>query len=175
MTMQRFSEEALVDVAATASIRASNKATPWRKMADYDRVYVKISLGATWNASDSVQTAKLQQATSSTGAGVKDLTTSGAAKATNNYTSTGAVLSTGVEGASFIILEARAADLDKGNSFYFVRGYCATTNNTGADNVTMVQILHKRQHAQAQTDGAALTARRAYVTPKSAGGFVVPA
>lgn len=104
----------------------------WLSMEGYEWVMAKVELG-TWNASDDLDTCKLQQASDSVGTGVKDLTT---ASATGNYDTSTPIDADG----NWVILEARAADFDVTNGFKYVRVYCAETGDTGTDNVSAVVI-----------------------------------
>jgi hypothetical protein len=148
-------------------IGGTNASSNWIDMADFDRVYSYIGLG-TWNTSDNLDTCKLQQATSSAGAGVKDLTTSGSG-VTYNYDTTYSPNTIG----DFVILEARAEDLDNNNGFHWVRVYVAETGNTGVDDVQGFLMLHNKAHKIAQIQGATVAADDGihYVTPQSAGGL----
>lgn len=148
-------------------IGGTNASSNWVDIADYDRIYAMVTLG-TWNTSDKVTTFKLQQATSSSGTGVKDLTTSGT-DTTSNYDSTYGAAAAG----DTLIATARAEDLDATNGFHFVRVYIAATGNTGTDDVQGFLMLHNKAHKRAQVQGAtaAATSTYHYVTPHSAGGL----
>lgn len=148
-------------------IGGTNAVSAWADIADFDRVYAMIAIG-TFNASDKVTTFKLQQATSSAGAGVKDVTSSGTDTSSNFDNTYGP----GTAGNK-IIATCRAEDLDANNGFHFVRVYVAATGNTGTDNVGGFLQLHNKAHKQARVQGATIAANSAfhYVTPHSAGGL----
>jgi hypothetical protein len=169
----RFSEDAIVSplkyangvAGATGNIntRNTNVQTDWVDMAEFDRIYAEVRCDAsTWNGADGVTTLKLQQATSSSGAGVKDLTTSGAGL---NYNTTNDTLTAS---NSMAILEARAEDMDVTNGFRYVRLYAASTGNTGADNLFGVLIRYNAAHRKAKLAGAYSAATLVYITPQQA-------
>ena len=157
-----LSADAKVVILETADIGGTNTATlatgnweTWQSMVGFDRIYFKVQIGDTWNAADAVTTCKLQQASDSSGTGAKDLTTS----ASGGTYDTDNPINAATE---FVILEARAEDLDAANSFTHVRGYVAATGNTGTDNVSGVLILHDAQVIAPQQDGAAATGSKVY-------------
>lgn len=167
--MMKMSHDAKVVILPMVNVRNSNSATAdatyWAVAHDasgYHDIYAKVRLGTTWNASDDLLTCKLQQCTSAAGAGAKDLTTSGSG-ATYNYDSDSPVDAV----SNTVVLEARAADMDVANGFYFVRLYCATTSNTGEDDVEAVLILYNAREKQLQKEGAASAGVTVYVHPGS--------
>lgn len=170
MVMERLSESALVTITETASIRNTNKRTAWVSMAEFDRVALYAFLGATWNAADGVTTLQLAQATDAAGTGAKDLTTFGSGSG-YNYDTAKKLIGNGTLGHDFGVVEARSEDMDKENGFAFVSGYVASTDNTGADNITLVLVRHRAQHGKPQLQGAAASGDVAYVNTRSAGGF----
>jgi hypothetical protein len=167
----RFSEDATITpislanavAGATGNIntRNTNVESIWVDMAEYDRIYAEVRCDAsTWNGSDGLTTLKLQQATSSAGAGAKDLTTSGAGL---NYNTTNDTLTAALSTA---IIEARAADMDVANGFNYVRLYAASTGNTGADNLFGVLIRYNVAHRRSQLAGAYVAATQVYISPQ---------
>lgn len=149
-------------------IGGTDAETAWADMAEFDRVFGMIMLDTTFNAADAVDTIKLQQATSSSGAGIKDVTTSGSGATFNYDTSTGNVL----KGAAkrYAIVECRAEDLDATNGFHYVRLYCAASGNTGTDNVKGFMKLYNAAHKKAALQGAPTANAALYISPTSAGG-----
>ena len=169
----RMSENALFEPLSLANavagatgninVRNTNVQTAWVDMAEFDRIYAEVRCdAATWNGADGLTTLKLQQATSSAGAGVKDLTTSAAG---GNYNTTTDTLTASNSKA---ILEARAEDLDTTNSFHFVRLYAASTGNTGADNLFGFLARYNAAHDKARLAGAYAAAVTVYVVPQGA-------
>jgi hypothetical protein len=144
------------DIGGTNTDASGNWAT-WHDMRDFDRVYAMIEVG-TWNATDDLDECRLQQATDSSGTGAKDLTTDASG---GNYDTDNPVDADG----DFVILEARAEDLDLANGFRYVRAYVAEGGNTGVDNVSGVLIFHGATTKRKQQNGAAVTGSKVYVTP----------
>ena len=156
-------KNAVADATGNINVRNTNVETAWLSMAEYDRVYAEVRCDATtWNASDAVTTLKLQQATSSAGAGAKDLTTSAAG---GNYNTTNDQLTAA---KSMAILECRAEDLDQNNSFNYVRLYAASTGNTAADNLFGFVCRYNAAHRRAKLAGAYSAAVLVYVNPQGA-------
>ena len=167
----RFSEDAIVTPLSLANgvagatgninVRNTNVQTAWVDMAEFDRIFAMVECdAATWNGADGLTTLKLQQATSSAGAGAKDLTTSGAG---DNYNTTNDTLTAS---GSIAYLEARAEDMDTGNGFHYVRLYAASTGNTGADNLFGILVRYNAAHRKTQLAGAYAAATNVYVTPQ---------
>ena len=153
----RLSEDTAITVIETADIGGTSANSGYLDMTGYDRVYAYVELG-TWNSSDDLDTCKLQQATSSAGANVKDLTTSASG---GNYDTDTPVDADG----DFVILEARAEDFDVDGGFKFVRLLLEEDDNTGVDNVTAVVVRHSAKHPAAEKNGAASSGSQVYVTP----------
>jgi len=161
-----LSHDAKVVLLPTADIGGTNSATQdatywgaWHSVAGYSKIYAKVMIG-TWNATDDLDTCKLQQATSSAGADVKDLTTSGSGY---NYDTDAPIDAA----TNTVVLEARAEDLDVAGGFKYVRVYAAETGNTGTDNIDGVLILYGAVDKTAQKEGAASSGVTVYVTPNS--------
>ena len=150
------------------NVRNNNVSCAWTDIADFDRVYAFLQVGQTWNGADDLDTVKLEQATSSAGAGKKDITTSGA-DTTYNYDETYAPDASG----DFVVLTCRAEDLDSNGGFHFVRVYAACADNTGEDDLAGFMMLHQKSHREKQVQGAtaAATDTAHYVSPHSAGGL----
>lgn len=169
----RFSEDSVVYpislanavAGATGNIntRNTNVQTVWFDMAEYDRIFAYVQCDhSTWNGADGLTTLKLQQATSSAGAGAKDITTSGAG---SNYNTTNDTLTASDSKA---ILECRAEDMDANNGFHFARLYAASTGNTGADNLFGFAVAYNAAHRRKQLQGAYAAATLVYVNPQVA-------
>jgi hypothetical protein len=161
---KELSQTAQVKVLPTADIGGTNAAAvdaanwgAWHSMRDFDRVTAIARLG-TWNATDDLDTCKLQQAQDASGTGAKDLTTSASG---GDYDTDAPVDAEGDE----VILEARAQDLDRDNGFTHVRLYVAETGDTGVDNVAGVLILHGAGYPAENLHRAAVAASVVYVRP----------
>lgn len=152
-----LSHDAAVTLLETADIGGTNASTAWVSMEEYTRVFAYVEIG-TWNATDDLDECRLEQATDASGTGAKDLTTDAAA---GDYDTSNPVDADG----DFVILEARAEDLDVAGGFTHVRLYVAEGGNTGVDNVTGFLIRHGRQIKKRQVQGAAATGSKVYVTP----------
>jgi hypothetical protein len=126
------------DIGGTDSAGA-NDALHWISLEEFNSFLCLVEIG-TWNAADDLDTCKLEQATSSAGAGKKDLTTSGASK---NYNTDNPIDADG----DIVVLEVQADDLDVTNGFKFVRVFLAETGNTGVDNVSAVYVRAKARYA----------------------------
>ena len=154
---QRLSEHGTFDFLETKDIRNSNGQNAGGDLAMqlYRRVMTYIEIG-TWNSSDDLTTAQLQQADTSAGGNRKDLTTVGSAL---NYDTANPVDADG----DFVIIEAKGEDFDVDADFAFVRANVATTGNTGADNITLVLVRYQYQLRVKELQGAAVTGSKVYV------------
>lgn len=159
MPSYHLSEDAKFTILETADIGGTNTGSTgnfatWLEMDEFERVTAVIEIG-TWNATDDLDTCKLQQYDGTT---TKDLTTSASG---GDYDTDTPVDADGDQ----VILEARADQLDTANGFNRVRVYCAEGGNTGVDNVSGVIIRwgskfkHKNRHRTASTGSVV------YVTP----------
>lgn len=144
------------DIGGTNSA-GSDDAVHWFDMSDFDEFGCLVELG-TWNGTDDLDTCKLEQATSSAGAGKKDLTTSASG---GNYDTDNPIDADGNK----VFLSCRAEDLDAANGFRYVRIYLAEGGNTGVDNVSAVYIARKARNASSTLNGAASTGVLAYAQP----------
>lgn len=131
--------------------------TDWVSMAEFDQVFAYVQLG-TWNASDDLDECRLEQATDSSGTGAKDLTTDASG---GNYDTANPIDAAG----DFVILEAKAEDLDVANGFTHVRLYVAEGGNTGTDNIGGFLVRYGAKNKRKQLQGAAVTGSKVYVTP----------
>lgn len=152
-----MSRDAAVTLLETADIGGTNATTAWVSMAEFEQVYAYVEIG-TWNATDDLDECRLEQAQDAAGTGAKDLTTDAAS---GNYDTGNPVDADG----DFVILEAKAEDLDVANGFTHVRLYLAEGGNTGVDNVTAVLIRYGCHNKRKQLQGAAVTGSKVYVTP----------
>jgi hypothetical protein len=163
----RLSEQALISpidllnaVAGepfAADVGGTNGQTGYENMKNYSRVMAYVEIG-TWNATDDLDECRLQQASAAAGTGVKDLTTDAAA---GNYDTDNPVDADG----DFVLIEARAENLDIDASFEHVRFYIAEASNTGVDTANGYMVLYGFAYPQAQVQGAAVTGENVYVEP----------
>lgn len=153
----QLSHDAAVTLVETADIGGTNATSAWVSMEEFSRVFAYVEIG-TWNASDDLDECRLEQATDGSGTGAKDLTTDASG---GDYDTANPVDADG----NFVILEARAEDMDVANGFTFVRLYLGEGGNTGTDNVTAFLIRYGAKYKRAQQNGAAVTGEKVYVRP----------
>ena len=143
------------DIGGTNSA-GSDDAIHWVDMQGFHSFLCLVEIG-TWNATDDLDTCKLEQATSSAGAGKKDLTTSASG---GNYDTANPVDADGDQ----VYLECQADDLDVDNGFRYVRIYLAETGNTGVDNVSAVYLRTHARDAYSNLPVAPSTGSKVYVS-----------
>ncbi len=156
---QRLSEHATFDLLETSDIGGTNAQNSggYLSMKNYSRVMAYVELG-TWNSSDDLDECRLQQATDSSGTSVKDFTTDASG---GDYDTDNPIDADG----DFVIIEARAEDLDVDNGFDHIRLYVAEGGNSGTDNVTGVVIRYGYAYPKKELQGAASTGSKVYVNP----------
>lgn len=140
-------------------IGGTNGQTDYVNMKNYARVAAFFVLG-TWNGSDDLDECRLQQASDSSGTGVKDLTTDASG---GNYDTDSPIDADG----DFVIIEARSEDLDIDSGFEHVRGYVAEGGNSGTDNVCGMVNRYGYAYPQKQLQGAASSGSQVYVDVNS--------
>lgn len=153
----QMSHDVAVSLLETSDIGGTNAATSWVSMAEYSRIFAYFEIG-TWNATDDLDECRLEQATDASGTGAKDLTTDASA---GDYDTANPVDADG----DFVILEAKAEDMDVAGGFTHVRAYVAEGGNTGVDNVTGFLLRYGAKHKTKQKNGAAVTGSKVYVRP----------
>lgn len=136
-------------------IGGTNANTDWVSMVGYERVFAYVQLG-TWNSTDDLDECKLQQATDSSGTGVKDLTTDASDGAYDTDTPIDAA-------GNFVVLEAKAEDFDVEGGFTYVRLYVAEAGNTGVDNIGGFLMRYGAHNKAAELQGAAAAGEKVYV------------
>ena len=153
----RLSEHADFDLLETTDIGGTNTQNSggWLSMKNYGRAMAYVELGS-WDSSDDLDQCRFQQATSSGGAGSKDLTTDGTGL---NYDSSSPIDADG----NFVIIEIRAEDLDVDNGYNYIRLYVAEGGNSGTDRVTGVVVRYDYAYPQKELQGAAASGSRVYV------------
>lgn len=142
------------DIGGTNTGATGNWAT-YQDARDFHHVTLKVELG-TWNAGDDLDQCKLQQATSSAGAGVKDLTTSASG---GDYDTDTPIDADG----DAVFIECPTDKMDVDGGFRYVRAYVAEVGNTGTDNISGVLILHKAKHKRENLAASATTGGQVYV------------
>jgi len=126
-------------------------------MKNYSRVMALVVL-ASWDSSDDLDECRLQQATDSSGTSVKDFTTDASG---GDYDTDNPIDADG----DFVIIEARAEDMDVDGGFDHIRLYVAEGGNTGTDNVTGVVVRYGYAYPKKELQGAASTGSQVYVNP----------
>jgi hypothetical protein len=155
----RLSEHATFDLLETSDIGGTNAQNSggWLSMKNYSRVMAYVELG-TWNSSDDLDECRLQQATDSSGTSAKDFTTDASG---GDYDTDAPIDADG----DFVIIEARAEDLDVDNGFDYIRLYVAEGGNSGTDNVTGVVVRYGYAYPKKELQGAASSGSKVYVKP----------
>jgi len=153
----RLSEHASIDLMDLADIGGTNAQNNggYLSMKNYARVMAYVEIG-TWDSGDDLDECRLQQATDSSGTSVKDLTSDASG---GNYDTDNPVDADG----DFVVLEARAEDMDVDNGFDYVRLYVAEGGNSGTDNVAGVLIRYGYAYPKKELQGAASTGSQVYV------------
>ena len=154
---QRLSEHASIDLMDLADIGGTNAQNNggYLSMKNYARVMAYVELG-TWDSGDDLDECRLQQATDSSGTSVKDLTTDASG---GNYDTDNPIDSDN----DFVVLEARAEDMDVDNGFDYIRLYVAEGGNSGTDNISGVVIRYGYAYPKKELQGAASTGSQVYV------------
>jgi len=156
-TGYQMGDDVAVTLLETADIGGTNASTSWVPMAQYERIFAYVEIG-TWNATDDLDECRLEQATDASGTGAKDLTTDASG---GDYDTANPVDADG----DFVILQAKASDMDVAGGFTHVRLYVAEGGNTGVDNVTAFLIRYGARYKHAEQNGAAVTGSKVYVRP----------
>ena len=156
---QRLSEHASFDFLETSDIGGTNAQNSggYLSMKNYSRVMAYVEIG-TWDSSDDLDECRLQQATDSSGTSVKDFTTDASG---GDYDTDAPVDGDG----DFVVIEARAEDMDVDGGFDHIRLYVAEGGNTGADNVTGVVVRYGYSYPKKELQGAASSGSKVYVKP----------
>jgi len=143
-----------MDLADIGGTNAQNNGG-YLSMKNYARVMAYVELG-TWDSGDDLDECRLQQATDSSGTSVKDLTTDASG---GNYDTDNPIDSDN----DFVVLEARAEDMDVDNGFDYIRLYVAEGGNSGTDNISGVVIRYGYAYPKKELQGAASTGSKVYV------------
>ena len=164
MSNYSLAEDAIITILETADIGGTNTGSTgnwatYLSMENFARADAFIEIG-TWNATDDLDTCKLQQATDSSGTSVKDLTTSASG---GNYDTDNPVDADG----NTVHISIKAEDHDTDNGFTHIRVYVAEGGNSGVDNVSGAIIRSGAAHKRKELAGDASTGATVYVTPRS--------
>ena len=153
----RLSEHASIDMMVEQDIGGTNAQNDggYLSMKNYARALFYVELG-TWDSSDDLDECRIQQASDSSGTGVKDLTSDASG---GNYDTDAPLDADG----DFCIIEVRAEDMDVDGGFDYIRGYVAEGGNTGVDNVMGVLIRYGYAYPKKELQGAASTGSKVYV------------
>lgn len=154
--MLRRSEEAAYTIIETTDIGGTNVTSGWLSMVDFDRAQALVEIG-TWDSGDDLDECRFEQATSSGGAGAKELTSDASG---GDYDTDNPVDADGDQ----VFLEVRAEDLDVDGGFTHIRLFLGEGGNTGADNVTAVISRDRSTYPKDQLHRAAATGVMVYVT-----------
>lgn len=154
----RLSEHAATDFLEQADIGGTNaqNAGGYLSMTDYARAYARVELG-TWNGTDDLDECRFQQASDSSGTGVKDLTTDASG---GNYDTDSPIDADG----DFVVIEVRGEDFDIDSSFEHIRLYVAEAGNSGTDNIFGVVARYGYAYPQKELQGAASSGSKVYVS-----------
>ncbi len=160
MANYELTQEAKIVILETADIGGTNTGSTgnwatYQDCRDAAHLTCVVELG-TWNASDDLDTCKLQQATDSSGTGVKDLTTSASG---GDYDTDYPIDADGDQ----VIIECPTSKLDVDNSFRYARPYVAEAGNSGTDNISGVFIVRYAHDKRENIHKTAATGSVVYV------------
>lgn len=156
----RLTEHAVFDIDGSGSdVGGTTISTAYRSMEDFARVMAYIELG-TWNATDDLDHGRLEAAQDTSGTGLGELTSDAAA---GNYDTDNPLDADG----DFLIIEARAEDLDVEGSDVAVRATAGEDGNSGVDNVTVVLVTYGSSYPQKELQGAPVTGSKVYADPST--------
>jgi hypothetical protein len=137
-------------------VGGTNGQTDYVSMKNYARAAFFSVLG-TWNGTDDLDECRIQQASDSSGTGVKDLTSDASG---GNYDTDSPIDADG----DFVIVEVRSEDLDIDSGFEHVRGYVAEGGNSGTDNVASMLLQYGYAYPRKELQGAASSGSQVYVS-----------
>jgi len=158
---QRLSEHAVFDIVSPSGtdVGGTTASTAWRSHKNHVRVCTYVELG-TWNGSDDLDHCRLEAAQDTSGTNSGELTSDASG---GNYDTDNPVDADG----DFVILEARAEDLDVEGGDDSIRTTVGEDGNTGQDDVMAVQVSYGYQYPQKQLQGVAATGSKVYVDPNT--------
>ena len=156
---QRLSEYAsfAIQSPSATDVGGTTAATAYVGMANYSRVCMYTELG-TWNGTDDLDHCRLEQATDTSGTSMKELTSDASG---GNYDTDSPVDADG----DFVIIEARAEDLDVYSGYDSLRGVVGEDGNSGTDDVMAILVRYGYAYPQKELQGAASSGSQVYVDP----------
>jgi len=165
MGSMRLSEHASLTLTETVDIGNASANSGYLAMKNYTRAMGYAEIG-TWDSSDDLDEASFQQASDSSGTGVKALTTSSDGGNYDTTATTGDILDAD---GDFVIIEIRGEDLDVDSTtpFNHIRMLVTEDDNTGVDNVTLIVTRYGYAHPQKELQGAAVLGSKVYVDVNS--------
>ena len=149
-------EDPTTSRAETIDIGAQTNNSAYVSMQNFSRCILQVELG-TYNSTDELDQCQLQQADTSSGGNVKDLTTSSSG---GNYDTANKIGSDG----DFVVVEVRGEDLaldvtaTSGTGslpFFFVRALVTEDSDTGQDDCFAQLIRYGGYYMRKELQGAA--------------------
>ena len=155
----RLSEHAAFDIVSPSGtdVGGTNATTAWRAVKNFSRMMAYIELG-TWNGSDDLDLCRMEAAQDTSGTGSGELTSDASG---GNYDTDNPVDADG----DFVIIEARAEDLDVEGGDDSVRVLVGEDGNSGVDDVMACMVVYGSAYPKKEQQGAAVTGGKVYVNP----------
>lgn len=155
----RLSEHAVFDIVSPSGtdVGGTTAATAWRDVKNFTRVCTYVELG-TWDSSDDLDQCRLEAAQDTSGTNSGELTSDASG---GDYDTDSPIDADG----DFVIMEARAEDLDVEGSDDAIRSVVGEGGNTGTDDVMAVQVAYGYAYPQKELQGAASSGEKVYVNP----------
>jgi len=157
----RLSEHGVFDIQSPSAtdVGGTTASTDYRDCKNFTRMMAYVELG-TWNASDDLDHCRMEAAQDTSGTGVGELTTDASG---GNYDTDSPIDADG----DFVIIEARAEDLDVEGGDDCVRVTVGEDGNTGTDDVMAVMVCYGYAYPQKELQGAAVAGEKVYVDPST--------
>ena len=154
---QRLSEHAVFDIQSPSAtdVGGTTASTAWRSVKNFTRMMGYVELG-TWNASDDLDHCRMEAAQDTSGTGSGELTTDASG---GNYDTDSPVDADG----DFVIIEARAEDLDVEGGDDAIRVTVGEDGNSGTDDVMAVAVAYGYAYPKKELQGAASSGSQVYV------------
>jgi hypothetical protein len=157
MSMQ-LSEQAVFDIVSPSAtdVGGTTASTAYRSVKNFARVCTYVELG-TWNASDDLDTCRLEAAQDTSGTGSDELTTDASG---GDYDTDSPIDADG----DFVVLEVRADQLDVEGDDVTIRSTVGEGGNSGTDDVMAVQVAYGSAYPKKELQGTASAGEKVYVT-----------
>ena len=154
----RLSEHAVFDIQSPSAtdVGGTTAATAWRSMKNFARMMMYVEIG-TWNASDDLDHCRMEAAQDTSGTNSGELTTDASG---GNYDTDSPIDADG----DFVIIEARAEDLDVEGLDHAVRGVVGEDGDSGTDDVMAIMVSYGYAYPKKELQGVA-SASNVYVDP----------